>query len=103
LPAPSSRRPPPPHQLRISARHREDAVQFNPAAALDPSAAACFNFIDQTWLGTVKEAGSQLGTATTPTHHQILVRQLSVSDPTTRAAILKLRDIRQLAPPWRGC
>ena len=35
---------------------------FNPkAAATTSSARGLFQFIDQTWLGTVKEAGSQLG------------------------------------------
>ena len=35
---------------------------FNPkAAASTSSAAGLFQFIGQTWLGTVKEAGNQLG------------------------------------------
>src|SRR4249919_2955111 len=35
---------------------------FNPkATATTSSARGLFQFIDQTWLGTVKEAGSQLG------------------------------------------
>src|ERR1700712_5892639 len=35
---------------------------FNPkAGASTSSARGLFQFIDQTWLGTVKEAGSQLG------------------------------------------
>src|SRR5436305_15320543 len=35
---------------------------FNPAASASTSSArGLFQFIDQTWLGTVKEAGSQLG------------------------------------------
>src|SRR5690242_21833986 len=35
---------------------------FNPkAGATTSSAHGLFQFIDQTWLGTVKEAGSQLG------------------------------------------
>ena len=35
---------------------------FNPkAAASTSSARGLYQFIDQTWLGTVKEAGSQLG------------------------------------------
>ena len=35
---------------------------FNPkASASTSSARGLFQFIDQTWLGTVKEAGSQLG------------------------------------------
>src|SRR5712672_3604831 len=35
---------------------------FNPTAAASTSSArGLFQFIDQTWLGTVKEAGTQLG------------------------------------------
>src|SRR3979409_137683 len=35
---------------------------FNPTAGASTSSAhGLFQFIDQTWLGTVKEAGSQLG------------------------------------------
>src|SRR3981081_982197 len=35
---------------------------FDPAAAAPTSSArGLFQFIDQTWLGTVKEAGAQLG------------------------------------------
>src|SRR3954464_1692340 len=35
---------------------------FNPkASASTSSARGLFQFIDQTWLGTVKEAGAQLG------------------------------------------
>jgi len=35
---------------------------FNPkAAASTSSARGLYQFIDQTWLGTVKEAGAQLG------------------------------------------
>ena len=35
---------------------------FNPTASASTSSArGLFQFIDQTWLGTVKEAGAQLG------------------------------------------
>src|ERR1700712_793458 len=36
---------------------------FDPAAAAAPTSSArgLFQFIDQTWLGTVKEAGAQFG------------------------------------------
>jgi Transglycosylase SLT domain len=67
---------------------------FNPkAAASTSSARGLFQFIDQTWLGTVKEAGSQLGYgkyADAITKNS--VGSYSVSDPTARAAIMKLRD-----------
>ena len=67
---------------------------FNPkAAATTSSARGLFQFIDQTWLGTVKEAGAQFGygkyaDAITKTPSG----GYSVSDPATRSAIMKLRD-----------
>jgi hypothetical protein len=67
---------------------------FNPTAGASTSSAhGLFQFIEQTWLGTVKEAGSQLGygkyadaIAKSPSG------SYSVSDPAARTAILKLRD-----------
>jgi hypothetical protein len=67
---------------------------FNPTAGASTSSAhGLYQFIDQTWLGTVKEAGSQLGygqyaDAITKTSSG----DYTVSDPTARRAILKLRD-----------
>jgi hypothetical protein len=67
---------------------------FNPkAAASTSSAAGLFQFIGQTWLGTVKEAGAQLGYgqyADAITKHTS--GNYSVSDPTARSAVMKLRD-----------
>jgi hypothetical protein len=67
---------------------------FNPkAAASTSSARGLYQFIDQTWLGTVKEAGSQLGYGK---YADAIAKNsdgsYSVSDPTARAAIMKLRD-----------
>jgi hypothetical protein len=67
---------------------------FNPkASASTSSARGLYQFIDQTWLGTVKEAGAQLGygkyadaIAKSPSG------SYSVSDPAARRAIMKLRD-----------
>src|SRR5471032_2645222 len=57
------------------------------------SARGLFQFIDQTWLGTVKEAGAQLGYGN---YANAITKSssgsYSVSDPTARSAILKLRD-----------
>ncbi len=67
---------------------------FNPSAGASTSSAhGLYQFIDQTWLGTVKEAGSQLGygqyaDAITKTSSG----NYTVSDPNARQAILKLRD-----------
>src|SRR3984893_6449515 len=67
---------------------------FNPTASASTSSArGLFQFIDQTWLGTVKEAGAQLGygkyadaIAKSPSGYY------SVGDPAARSAIMKLRD-----------
>jgi hypothetical protein len=67
---------------------------FNPkASASTSSARGLYQFIDQTWLGTVKEAGAQLGygkfaDAITKSPSG----SYSVSDPAARSAIMKLRD-----------
>src|SRR3984893_2824208 len=67
---------------------------FNPKAGASTSSAhGLFQFIDQTWLGTVKEAGSQLGYGK---YADAITKNsdgsYSVSDPSARTAILKLRD-----------
>ena len=67
---------------------------FNPAASAPTSSArGLFQFIDQTWLGTVKEAGGQLGYGN---YADAITKSssggYSVSNPATRAAILNLRD-----------
>ncbi|MGF6425107.1 transglycosylase SLT domain-containing protein [Bradyrhizobium elkanii] len=67
---------------------------FNPrAGATTSSAHGLYQFIDQTWLGTVKEAGSQLGYGQ---YADAISRNsdgsYSVSDPSARAAVMKLRD-----------
>jgi hypothetical protein len=67
---------------------------FNPAAGASTSSAhGLYQFIDQTWLGTVKDAGGQLGygqysDAITKTSSG----DYAVSDPSMRQAIMKLRD-----------
>src|ERR1043165_4252987 len=67
---------------------------FNPnAAATTSSARGLFQFIDQTWLGTVKEAGEHLGYGK---YADAITKDASgsysVDDPSARAAIMKLRD-----------
>src|SRR5712672_3533759 len=67
---------------------------FNPkAAASTSSARGLFQFIDQTWLGTVKEAGAHLGYG----KYAAAISKSSsggyyVNDPAARNAIMKLRD-----------
>jgi hypothetical protein len=66
---------------------------FNPkAGASTSSARGLFQFIDQTWLGTVKEAGARLGYSK---YAEAITKSsggYSVSNPTARTAIMKLRD-----------
>jgi len=67
---------------------------FDPGArATTSSARGLFQFIDQTWLGTVKEAGPALGYGQ---YADAISRSssgvYSVSDPAARKAILDLRD-----------
>lgn len=67
---------------------------FDPTAgATTSSAHGLFQFIDQTWLGTVKEAGAQLGygnyaDAITKTSSG----SYTVDDPFMKRSIMKLRD-----------
>src|SRR6201993_773975 len=66
---------------------------LNPqAGAPTSSARGLFQFVEQTWLGTIKQSGAALGygryadaiTKTSDGHYQ-------VDDPTMRQEILKLR------------
>jgi hypothetical protein len=67
---------------------------FNPTAGASTSSArGLYQFIDQTWLGTVKEAGAQLGYgAYADAITKSSAGTYSVSDGATRSAIMKLRD-----------
>jgi hypothetical protein len=67
---------------------------FNPTAGASTSSAhGLFQFIDQTWLSTVKEAGAQFGYGN---HADQISKSsdgsYSVSDSTARKSIMKLRD-----------
>jgi hypothetical protein len=77
---------------------------FNPkAAATTSSARGLFQFIDQTWLGTVKEAGAHLGYGK---YADAITRNpsgsYSVSDPDMRAAIMRLRNDPDAASQMAG-
>jgi hypothetical protein len=72
---------------------------FNPTAGASTSSArGLYQFIDQTWLATVKDAGGQAGygqyaDAITKTSSG----DYTVSDPAARRAVMKLRDDPQAA------
>lgn len=73
------------------------------AAASTSSARGLFQFIDQTWLGVVKEAGAAFGYGN---YADAIVKTPSgnyaVSDPSTRREILKLRDDPAAASAMAG-
>src|SRR6202789_2871889 len=77
---------------------------FNPTAGASTSSAhGLYQFIDQTWLSTVKEAGSQLGYGQyADAISKSASGSYSVSDPSARTAIMKLRDDPVVASAMAG-
>ena len=79
------------HYLLATAKMESD---FNPAAGASTSSAhGLYQFIEQTWLATVKEAGGQVGYG----QYADAISKTSsgdyvVADPTARRDIMKLRD-----------
>ncbi len=67
---------------------------LNPTAAASTSSArGLYQFIEQTWLGTVKEAGASFGYgAYANAIEKTSSGKYTVSDPAMRREILKLRD-----------
>ena len=79
-------------QYLVSAAKIES--NLNPSAAAPTSSArGLFQFIEQTWLGTVKEAGAKLGFGK---YADSITKNgdgtYTVSDPAARTEILKLRN-----------
>ena len=69
-------------------------LDFNPTAGASTSSAhGLFQFIDQTWLATFKDAGARLGYGS---YADMISKSsdgsYSVADPAARKAIMKLRD-----------
>ena len=66
---------------------------FNPSAGASTSSArGLYQFIEQTWLATVKEAGGQLGYSHADAITKTSSGDYAVVDPTMRRAIMRLRD-----------
>jgi hypothetical protein len=67
---------------------------FNPAAGASTSSAhGLYQFIEQTWLGTVKEAGGQLGYGQyADAISKTSSGEYAVADASMRRSIMKLRD-----------
>ncbi|WP_298242098.1 lytic transglycosylase domain-containing protein [uncultured Bradyrhizobium sp.] len=79
------------HYMLTTAKMESD---FDPTAGASTSSAhGLYQFIDQTWLGTVKEAGTQLGYGN---YSDAITRTSSggytVDDPAMKRSIMKLRD-----------
>jgi Transglycosylase SLT domain len=77
---------------------------FNPSAqASTSSAKGLYQFIDQTWLGTMKQDGASLGLGR---YANAITRSSNgnyeVSDPAMRAAILRLRGDPQVSAMLAG-
>ncbi|MBS0527872.1 MAG: transglycosylase SLT domain-containing protein [Proteobacteria bacterium] len=77
---------------------------FDPQASAGTSSAkGLYQFIEQTWLGTVKEAGPSLGyNGYADAITKSSSGSYSVADPATRDAILKLRDDPKVASAMAG-
>jgi hypothetical protein len=77
---------------------------FNPTAGASTSSAhGLFQFIDQTWLATFKEAGAQIGYGG---YADMISKSsdgtYSVADSTARQTIMKLRDDPAVASAMAG-
>jgi hypothetical protein len=77
---------------------------LNPqAGASTSSARGLFQFIEQTWLATMKQSGTSLGYGQ---YADAITKTASgkyeVRDPAVRSDILKLRNDRRRMPPWRA-
>jgi hypothetical protein len=75
------------------ARTAERESRFDPKArAATSSAAGMFQFLDQTWLGMVKQEGGKLGLTQESQAIAGDGGRLSVSDPAMRQKIMALRE-----------
>lgn len=86
----------------VKTAYRESA--FKPGAkAATSSAAGLFQFIENTWLGTLKEAGDSFGLGNYASKiRQVGKGRYAVSDPHTRSEILNLRYDPKIAAVMAG-
>lgn len=97
----------PPHAAALRAASAETGVSFDylvataqresgfkaSAKASTSSARGLFQFIEQTWLRTMREEGGKIGLADEAAAIRVNASgKAVVDDPATRTAILKLRD-----------
>lgn len=91
-----------PFNYLVQTAARESA--FNPRAqATTSSARGLFQFIESTWLGTMKESGAKYGFgAQAAAIDKIGEGQYAVRDPMMRAQILKMRDDPKISALMAG-
>jgi hypothetical protein len=87
--------------LLLGVAKRESSLQAD-ARAKTSSASGLFQFIDQTWLGAVKEHGEALGLGDYAKDIRTEGRKLVVADPARREEILNLRFKPEVAAKVAG-
>nr|WP_305889014.1 transglycosylase SLT domain-containing protein [Parvularcula maris] len=87
--------------LLLGVAKRESSLQAD-AKAKTSSASGLFQFIDQTWLGAVKEHGEALGLGDYAKDITREGRKLVVADPARREEILNLRFKPDIAAKVAG-
>ncbi len=85
------------------ARTAERESNFNPSArASTSSATGMFQFLEQTWLGMVKQEGPKFGLATEAAAIMGNGGRYSVGDPAMRQRILALREDPTISATMAG-
>ncbi|MEM6409760.1 MAG: lytic transglycosylase domain-containing protein [Pseudomonadota bacterium] len=76
--------------LLLGVAKRESSLDADAKAATS-SASGLFQFIDQTWLGAIKEYGAEIGLGDQAKTIEATANGFTVADPAQREAILDLR------------
>ena len=90
-----------PFNVMLASAQMESGLNPN-AQAGTSSATGLFQFIDQTWLDTVRQYGAQHGLATDATSIVRRDGRLTVDDPTAKQRILDLRKDPAVASAMEG-